>query len=81
MPSTKNGLRIKKSSANSKAELTVLVERICALESDLQTIVDIIEQKGLFSRADFAKIIIKKRLYIEDVDRRSVNIQRVMVHG
>ena len=59
MPSQKFANKPKKSSVNSNAELTVLIERICALETDLQKIVDIIEEKGLFTSSDFARIIIR----------------------
>ncbi len=72
--------RAKKTSGNSDAELTVLIERICALETDLQKIVEIIERKGLFSSSDFAKIIIKKRLYVEDTDRTNSGIKSVLVY-
>jgi hypothetical protein len=72
--------RAKKTSGNSDAELTVLIERICALETDLHKIVDIIERKGHFSSSDFAKIIIKRRLYVEDTDRTNSGIKSVLVY-
>ncbi len=80
MPSQKFATKPKKSSCNSSAELTVLIERICALETDLQKIVDIIEEKGLFTSSDFARIIIKKRLVVQKGYCFGSRIESVVVH-